>query len=583
LAAAANVTRRPRIPFIGVTVAVAIFVLAWYFGGSSSPAGRPGTVDARRGGQIVASIRSEPRSFNRLLVRDEPSDTLTFLMQGRLVRLNRATFELEPWLAERWDESPDGLSYTMHLRPGVTWSDGTAFSADDVVFTLQAALDPKVESVLADNLKIGGQPLRATAIDAQTVRIDFPALSGPGLRLLDSLPILPRHKLEAAYAAGTFASAWGMETPPADLAGTGPFVLREYVAGQRVVLDRNPRYWRRTPSGDALPYLDRIVLELVPEQNAELLRLQSGALDLTQAELRPEDYVPVRRAEEEGTLTRVELGVSPNPDAFWFCLNPDVKKADPRFAFVQKREFRQAISHAVDREEFAQTVFLGEAVPIWGPITPGNRRWFTPNLPRYPHDDVKARAMLRDLGLEDRDGNGVIEDAAGTEARFTVLVQRGLAYLERGTMMLREELGGVGIALDIAPLETGAVVERLLACNYDAIYFKASATDLDPAGNMDFWLSSGSGHFWNFQQKTPATAWEAEVDALMTKQAATLDLAARREIFNDVQQIFAENLPALYFVAPRMYVAHSRRLAGVVPSVMRPTVLWSADTLNVTD
>ena len=583
MAGAANVTRRPRIPFIGVTVAVAFVALAWYFGGSSAPAERPGTVDARRGGQIVASIRSEPRSFNRLLVRDEPSDTLTFLMQGRLVRLNRATFELEPWLAERWDESPDGLSYTMHLRPGVTWSDGTAFSSADVVFTLQAALDPKVESVLADNLKIDGQPIRATAIDEQTVRLDFPASSGPGLRLLDSLPILPRHKLEAAYAAGTFASAWGMETPPADLAGTGPFVLREYVAGQRVVLDRNPSYWRRTPSGEALPYLDRIVLELVPEQNAELLRLQSGALDLTQAELRPEDYVPVRRAEEEGTLTRVELGVSPNPDAFWFCLNPDVKKADPRFAFVQKREFRQAISHAVDREEFAQTVFLGEAVPIWGPITPGNRLWFTPNLPRYAHDDVKARAMLRDLGLQDRDGNGVIEDAAGTEARFTVLVQRGLAYLERGTMMLREELGGVGIALDIAPLETGAVVERLLACNYDAIYFKASATDLDPAGNMDFWLSSGSGHFWNFQQKTPATAWEAEIDALMTKQAATLDLAARREIFNDVQQIFAENLPALYFVAPRMYVAHSRRLAGVVPSVMRPTVLWSADTLNVTD
>ncbi len=571
LAAAANVTRRPRIPFIGVTIAVIVVALVWYFRDTSTPERQAGTTEARRGGQIVASIRSEPQSFNRLLVRDEPSDTLTFLMQGRLVRLNRATFELEPWLAERWDASPDGLSYTLHLRPGVKWSDGTAFTSADVVFTLQAALDPKVESVLADNLKVDGEPIRATALDPQTVRIDFPAPSGPGLRLLDSLPILPRHKLEAALTAGTFASAWGMDTAPADLAGTGPFILREYVPRQRVVLDRNPNYWRRAAGGEALPYLDRIVLELVPEQNSELLRLQTGALDLTQAELRPEDYVPVRRAEEEGTLTRVELGVSPNPDAFWFCLKPEVKKADPRFAFLQKREFRQAISHAVDREEFAQTVFLGEAVPIWGPITPGNRLWFTPNLPRYPHDDVAARTILRDIGLEDRDGNGVVEDAAGTEARFTVLVQRGLAYLERGTTELREELARVGIALDIAPLETGAVVERLLACDYDAIYFKASATDLDPAGNMDLWLSSGSGALLELSADEAGHAvggGDRRADDEAGRHARPGQPARNL-------QRGAGNLRARIFLCSTSLRRGclwptAARLAGVVPSVMRP-------------
>jgi peptide/nickel transport system substrate-binding protein len=567
-------------------VALALVGLALLFRGSPAPdTGRQAaaSADVRFGGQIVGSIRAEPRSFNRLVVQDEPSDILSMLMQGRLVRINRSTFELEPWLAERWETSADGRTHTMHLRDGATWSDGTPFTSADVVFSIEAALDPASESVVRDNLLIDGKPIRATAPDAATVVLEYPVPSGPGLRLLDIVTILPKHKLAGALASGTFASAWGTSTPPADIVGTGPFVLREYLPGQRVVLERNPRYWRRAEDGQPLPYLDRIVLELVPDQNAEVLRLQSGALDFTHGELRPEDYVAVRRAEEAGTLTLVELGVSTSPDAFWFCLKPEAKRADPRFAFVQRRELRQAISHAVDREEFAQTVFLGEAVPIWGPITPGNRAWFTPNVTRYPHDDARARALLESIGLEDRDGNGVVEDAAGTEARFTVLAQRGLGYIERGTTVLREELAGVGIALDVALLDTTAVIERLLACNYDAIYFRVSATDIDPAGNLDMWLSSGAGHFWNMAQKTPATPWERQIDELMTQQASTIDPERRREIFNEVQRVFAENLPVLYFAAPRMYSAHSRRLVGVRPSVLRPPILWNADLLSVAD
>ncbi len=537
--------------------------------------------DVIRGGQIVASIRAEPRTFNRFIARDQTSDLLNVLMQGRLVRVNRATFELEPWLAERWESSTDGRTHTIHLRPGVTWSDGTPFTSADVLFSLQAAYDPKVESVLASTLLAGGQPIRATASDPQTVVVHYAGPWGPGLRLLDGLPILPKHKLGAALAAGTFASAWDTTTPPADLVGTGPFVLREYQPGQRVVLDRNPRYWRKAEDGTVLPYLDRIVLEIVPEQNAEMLRLQAGETDLTSSELRPEDYVPVRRGEAQRRLRLIELGVGPDADAFWFCLKPEMKKTDPRFAFVRRPEFRQAISHAVDREAFAQTVFLGAAVPVWGPITPGNTQWFWPDVPRYLPDDERAKSLLRGIGLEDRDGNGVVEDAAGTEARFTVITQRGIGWYARGTAVLRAELSGIGIALDIAPLEFGAMIQRMLACNYDAMYYRPVATDLDPAGSLDFWLSSGSAHFWNLEQRLLPAEWQRRIDTLMLEQSAALDPARRTQQFNLVQRIFAENLPVLYFAAPRMYYAHSTRVRGVVPSVVRPPVLWNADSLSV--
>jgi peptide/nickel transport system substrate-binding protein len=538
---------------------------------------------AQRGGQLIGSMRSEPRSFNRLVARDQPSDTVSMLTQGRLVRINRSTFELEPWLAERWESAPDGLTHTLHLRQGLSWSDGTPFTSADVLFSLQAALDPKVESVIASNMMAGGKPIRASAPDANTVIFSYAGPSGPGVGLLDALTILPKHKLGAALASGTFAAAWGPATPAAEIVGMGPFVLREYQPGQRLVLDRNPRYWRKADNGDPLPYLDRIVLELVPDQNAELLRLTSGAVDITHSELRPEDYVPVRRAEEDGKLKLVELGVGTDADAFWFCLAPDKKKSDPRFAFLQKRDFRQALSHAVDREEFAQTVFLGEAVPIWGPITPGNRPWFSPNVPRYGHDVARARELLKSIGLEDRNNNGVVEDSAGTEARFTVLTQRGITYYERGTTVIREHAAMAGIALDIVPLEAGAIFERLESCNYDAMYMRPLATDLDPAGNLDYWLSSGGTHLWNMSQKVPATEWEKQIDTLMAEQARTVDPARRRSIFNDVQRIFAENVPVLYFAAPRLFYAHSTRLTGVSPSVLRPPVLWSADTLAVTD
>ena len=248
---------------------------------------------------------------------------------------------------------------------------------------------------------------------------------------------------------------------------------------------------------------------------------------------------------------------------------------------MQKREFRQAISHAVDREEFAETVFLGEAVPVWGPITPGNTPWFSPNMPRYPHDVAKARELLKSIGLEDRNGNGVVEDAAGTEARFTVITQRGIAYYERGTTVLRDEATKAGIALDIAPLEIGradraAGVLRLRRDLYAPAHHRSRS-----GGNLDFWLSSGGTHLWNMSQKTPATEWERQIDTLMLEQAAPLDPARRKALFNDVQRIFAENLPVLYFAAPRLFYGHSARLHGVVPSVLRPPVLWNADTLSV--
>jgi len=174
-----------------------------------------------------------------------------------------------------------------------------------------------------------------------------------------------------------------------------------------------------------------------------------------------------------------------------------------------------------------------------------------------------------------------VEDAKGTEARFTLITQKGLTWYERGTAVIRDAAAKVGVVFDVAPLEAGAMVQRLQACDYDAIYMRVLWTDVDPAGNLDYWLSSGEGHPWNIASKTPATEWEARIDQLMTQQTATVDLERRRALFAEVQKVMGENVPALYFAAPRLYAAHSTRVRGSVSSVTRPHLLWNVDMLSV--
>ncbi|MGE0359214.1 MAG: ABC transporter substrate-binding protein [Vicinamibacterales bacterium] len=557
----------------------------WWAGRTGAPGTtRRETVAAERpvrGGRIVSSVRAEPRSFNRLVSRDLVSEVVAVLTQARLVRVNRATQEVEPWLAERWTTSADGRSFTLTLRPGLTWSDGQPFTSADVAFTIRAAQDLLAKGLLVVSLTVDGEPVAVETPDPATVIVTLPRAFGPGIRLLDNLWILPRHRLEAALTAGTFAQAWPVTTPPAELAGMGPFRLVAYEPGQRLTFERNPNYWRRDEAGVALPYLDGVVLEIVPDQSAELVRLRSGALDLTQNPLRAEDYATARDLEEKGILAVHEVGVGLNPDVFFFNLRPAHWAKDPRASWMFTDKFRQAISHAVDREAYANTVFLGAAVPIHGPVSPGNKAWFWPDLPRYRFDRDASQQLLQELGLDNRDADAWLEDRSGVEARFTVLTYRGNTSLERGSQVLKESLERVGLAVDVVPLEPGALIERMLSGAFDAIFFNYLATDTDPAMQRDFWLSSGSAHIWNIGQKTPATAWERRIDELMTQQAASTDPAERTRLFRETLRVFSEHLPALYFAAPRVYVAVNARLRNLVPSLTPPPLLWSADTLAV--
>jgi len=572
-------TRRPRTGRIlaGVATAGGVVLVVT----TVMPRGASGGLRGadRAADTIVSSIRAEPRSFNRYVARDLTTIVVTYLTQSTLVRVNRVTNQLEPELAQSWELLPDRRTFRVRLRPGLRFSDGAPFTADDVVFSFQAIGDERTASVLADNIRVGSKSVAVWAEDAATVAIRFPSAFGPGLRLLDAVPILPHHLLKPRLDAGTFRSAWGPSTPPAEMAGLGPFVLHRYDPGQRLVFDRNPHHWRWMGEQRA-PRVNHVVLEVVPDQEAESLALDAGAIDFTQSEIRPSDFSGLKRAVDDGRVTLTDLGIGLDGDLFWINLTAAASK-DPRHRWLQHPDFRRAVSHSIDRQAFVDEVYMGAAVPAYGVISPGNREWYVDApTPRYDLD--AAKRLLASLQLTARDG-AMLQDADGTPVHFSLLTQKGNTSLERGAAVIRESLARVGVRVDVVALDVGALMQYVGAGKYDAAYFRLLLTDTDPALNTDFWLSSGSAHVWNPSQPAPETSWEAEIDGLMNQVLTTLDPERRRALFADVQRTMAREVPVLCFAFPRLSFAMSTRIVRATPAPFRPPVLWNPSAIDVVD
>jgi len=209
-------------------------------------------------------------------------------------------------------------------------------------------------------------------------------------------------------------------------------------------------------------------------------------------------------------------------------------------------------------------------VPVYGPISPANKRWFA-NLPSTPYDPAAAARDLASMGLKDRNGDGMLEDASGQAVRFSLLAQKGNTSIERGAAVIRDELKKIGVVV------RRRVARRQLGHNRfcrasTTRCIRITTTDTDPAVNPDFWLSSGSAHAWNIEQKTPATAWgSTQSTTLMKRQMASSDVAERKRLFDEVADHLCR-APADDSVRGRRasYVAASSRLTNCIRRVHTP-------------
>jgi peptide/nickel transport system substrate-binding protein len=262
-------------------------------------------------------------------------------------------------------------------------------------------------------------------------------------------------------------------------------------------------------------------------------------------------------------------------------VQPDAgEKEDRRSPWLQHVDFRRAVSQAIDRDAFVNTVYLGAAIPAYGVVSPGNRAWYSEvPVPRY--DQAAARALLDGLGLHTRVGGGGREDAASAPGRFSLLTQKGNTSLERGAAVIRDSLRPLGIQVDVVEFEVGALIQRFSSGDYDAVYFRLLTTDTDPSLNPDFWRSSGPAHVWNPAQPSPATAWEREIERLMDGISTSSDQAHRVRLFTEVQRIMGREVPVLCFAFPRLWFSMSTRISHATPAAFRPPVLWNPAVITV--
>jgi peptide/nickel transport system substrate-binding protein len=571
-----------RLPLLLVVI---IGALAWADVASQSPAvewfvsrGEIG----RAGGQIVVVQRTEPRTLNPVTAVDSPSRDVLRRTIADLIHINRETQELEPALATSWKVSPDGRHFTLALRRGVRFSDGDPFDADDVVFSFQVYLDESVKSPQRDSLIVAGKPIAVRKVDQYTVQVDLAAPYATAERLFDSVAILPQHLLATPYKEGRLAGTWNLQTPASGFAGLGPFQFKEHVPGDRLVLERNPHYWKRDGAGGRLPYLDRVVFLFVPSEDAQAVRFQAGEADVP-TRLSAGNFEVLLKDQGGRQYELRDLGSSLSYEFLFFNLNDAAGKGLPDVARRQQwftqQAFRQAVSLAIDRQAIVRLAFRGRATPLWGHVPPGNKLWASQTLPKPARSVERARQLLQTAGFA-WTTDGRLTDGAGQPVEFSLLTNSGNAERMRIATIIQDDLKQLGMRVNVVPLEQRALLDRVLTTfDYEACLLALGGGDGDPNSEMNVWLSSGATHVWRPAQRQPATPWEAEIDRLMQEQIATREHAQRKKLYDRVQQLVAEHLPIIALVSPNVLVGAASGLGNFRPTVLDHHALWNVEEL----
>ncbi|MGB6430984.1 MAG: ABC transporter substrate-binding protein [Candidatus Acidiferrales bacterium] len=536
------------------------------------------------GGRLVFALRSEPKTFNPVLAVDGSSKEILGLMMADLIHINRLSQGTEPALATSWKVSPDGRRYVLQLRHGVKFSDGYPFTADDVVFSFQVYLDEKVDSPQRDLLIVGDKPIAVRKLAEDQVEFSMAEPYAAAERLFDSVAILPKHLLESAYLAGKLGDAWGTTVAPNQIAGLGPFRLKEYVPGQRVVLERNPYYWKTDGQGKRLPYLDEIAYLFVASEDAEVLRFQSGETDVL-SRFSAQNYGLLDGKKDAGGYRIYDLGPGLEYNFLFFNLNDpssdqpaDIARKKIWFSDVR---FRQAVSLAVDRDAMVRLVFERRATPIWGNVTPGNKRWMDQNLPRPARSLEQARQLLAAAGFSWK-SDGTLQDGTGQPVEFSILTSSSNAQRLQMATMIQHDLSQLGMHVDVVSMEFRSMVDRVFnTFNYEACLLSLGTGDTDPTAEMNVWTSDGSTHVWHLGETKPATPWEAEVDELMRKQEVSPQYAERKKIYDQVQELVAQNVPVVFLVSPNILLAAKNSVGNFEPAILAPYADWNAEELFV--
>lgn len=504
----------------------------------------------RYGGTVVVALGVDPPTFNGLNAVDVESMWIhQGLLSMPLVRYDQAK-QVQPWLAERWDTvrvAPDTLQLTFHLRRDVRWHDGVPTTAEDVRFTYERMLDPRVAFPRRAYLEPWSP--KVEVVDSFTVRFRL----RPHAEFLDFWTwdvILPAHLLR--------------EVPPGELrnhpfahqpVGNGPFRFVRRVPGQELVFAANADF---PEALGGRPYLDRVVFRVIPDATSRLIELLTGGVDL--------DFVPpdqVHRVRDARSIRLIEYPHSAWTQIVWNTRRPPFDDA----------RVRSALSLAIDRSALVDGVLHGHGVPGRWTATPSHWQYDSADPETEPrYQPAEAKRLLAEAGWRDRDEDGVLEDAHGRPLRFTLLSFRESSTHPHSMPVIQAQLRAIGVDVRLRLLEGGtlmALVEGKLNERGERVRnFDAMLT------NWETGRSSDDSHFLHSRNRNDPLAIASyanpRADSFMDTLTATLSRESARPLLREYHRLMVREAPVTVLYYSKLSAAVSERLRGVEMMVSGP-------------
>ncbi|HAA30127.1 MAG TPA: peptide ABC transporter substrate-binding protein [Cyanobacteria bacterium UBA8553] len=559
--------------------------------------------------QLVLHSISDPKTFNYSLKSEFPN-IFPFTFEG-LTFANEFTGKIEPALAESWQSFDNNQRYIFTLREGLKWSDGKPLTADDVVFTYEdIVFNPEIATDQKDVLKIGSNRVfpKIRKLDERRVEFTLPEPFAPFLRITsgpqDGVVILPKHILRESViskdANGNpkFASTWGTDTKPENIVVNGAYRIARYTPGQRLILERNPYYWRKDAQGKPQPYIERIVWQIIESTETALLEFRSGGLDVTDGWGRmPTEYFALLKQEEKRGNFKIHTAEArPGTNFISFNLNKGRRKGRPLVDPIKSRwfnsvEFRQAVAYVIDRQSIINNFLQGLGELQNSPISVQSPYYISAKegLKVYEYNPERSKELLKKAGFK-YNSRGQLLDTDGNQVRFTMLTNAENKTRVGIGSQIKQDLSKIGIQVDFNPIAFNTLVDKLSNTLDWECYLLGFTGGVEPNDGANVWSPDGGMHSFNQkpQQGQPpiegreVADWEAQIGRLYIEGAREVDEAKRKAIYAETQRITQEYLPMIYLVNALSMSAVRDRIQNVKYSALGG-VVWNFYELKVVD
>jgi peptide/nickel transport system substrate-binding protein len=479
------------------------------------------------GDTLVQGSIADPAILNPILASDSASHSVTGLVFNSLLRFDK-NLNFEGELARSWDIEDEGKKITFHLRPHIYWHDGVTLTAEDVLFSYQSYMNPLVKTAYRSNYETIS---KAVVLDAQTFRVYYQEPFAPALQSLAAMAIIPKHLLEGK----DLNTADSFNQYPI---GSGPYRFESWKRAETIRLISNHDYF------EGRPYLDRVILRVIPDMSVQFLELRHGSIDMM--DLTPNQYH--REGSEPAFLKRFNKYRYPALQYTYLGFN----LKNPLFQDVR---VRRAIAMSIDRKALVQSVLEGLGTVATGPYTPSSKG-FNPQVAPIPYDPAGAKKLFETAGFTYSSLGQLLKN--GQPVRFTIQTNQGNLNREQTATIIQSQLKAVGIEVQIRIIAWSTFLEEFInKRKFDAVVMGWSLA-YDP-DLYDIWHSSKTGeHEFNF-----ISYQNTKVDQLLRQGRRTFIEKERERLYHEIHRLIADDVPCVFLYVPDSIPAVHRRIQNI--------------------